>query len=280
MATVTVVGSINLDLVAACPRLPRPGETVLASDLARYPGGKGANQALAAARAGADVILVGAVGDDPEADAALALLRESNVDLSRVIVSAAPTGIALITVDESGENQIVVVPGANATLTAEQIDASGADVVLCQLEIPDEAVLAAGRTATGLFCVNAAPARPLGEEILDRVDVVIVNEGEREALADELAHTSALVVVTLGAAGAKAYRSGRLVAEAIPPSVDPVDTVGAGDAFCGAFVTALGGGASVATALAWGCAAGALATTRPGAQPSLPTASEIERTPR
>lgn len=276
MPTVTVVGSINLDLVATCPRLPRPGETVLATDLARYPGGKGANQALAASRAGAAVTLLGAVGDDPEADAALSLLRDSDVDLSRLITSPAPTGTALITVDERGENQIVVVPGANATLVADQVDASGADVVLCQLEIPHEAVVAACRTATGLFCVNAAPARPLGAEVLDRADVIIVNESEREALSDELAETSALVVVTLGAAGAKAYRSGRLAAEAAPPDVDPVDTVGAGDAFCGAFVTALGRGSGVATALSWGCAAGALATTRPGAQPSLPTAADIE----
>ena len=133
MPTVTVVGSINLDLVATCPRLPRPGETVLATDLARYPGGKGANQALAASRAGAAVTLLGAVGDDPEADAALSLLRDSDVDLSRLITSPAPTGTALITVDERGENQIVVVPGANATLVADQVDASGADVVLCQL---------------------------------------------------------------------------------------------------------------------------------------------------
>ncbi|HLU52229.1 MAG TPA: ribokinase [Acidimicrobiia bacterium] len=276
MPTVTVVGSINLDLVATCPRLPAPGETILAIDFARYPGGKGANQALAASRAGADVTMVGAVGNDPEADAALALLQDSEVDLSRLITSSSPTGVALITVDEDGENQIVVVPGANATLTADDIDASGADVVLCQLEIPHEAVLAAGHTATGLFCVNAAPARPLGQEVLERVDVVIVNEREREALSDELARTAALVVVTLGAAGAKAYRSGRLVAEAVPPAVSPVDTVGAGDAFCGAFVTALGRGASVDIALRWGCAAGALATTRPGAQPSLPTAAEIE----
>src|SRR5690606_34544277 len=120
---------------------------------------------------------------------------------------------------------MVSVVGPTVSHTADGVDASGADVVLCQLEIPHEAVLAAGHTATGLVCVNAAPARPLGQEVLERVDVVIVNEREREALSDELARTAALVVVTLGAAGAKAYRSGRLVAEAVPPAVSPVDTV-------------------------------------------------------
>lgn len=276
MSAVTVVGSVNLDLVATSPHLPRPGETVTATSFVRYPGGKGANQALAAQRAGANATLIAAVGDDPQATEATLLLRRARVDLSHLVTSELPTGMALITVDARGENQIVVVPGANGALRPDQIDAAGADIVLCQLEIPMDAVAAAGDTATGLFCVNAAPAKPLPPTILDRVDVVIVNETEHSQLADDLAKTTALVVVTLGPEGAKAYRSGRQVAEAQPPTVLPVDTVGAGDAFCGAFVTALAEGMSVAGALGWGCAAGALATTRPGAQPSLPTAEEIE----
>lgn len=271
-----MVGSVNLDLVASCPRLPRPGETVTATDSARYPGGKGANQALAAQRAGAGTTLIAAVGHDDHADEALTLLRSSGVDLSRLVTSTHPTGVAMIAVDPQGENQIVVVPGANAHLTSEQVNASDADVVLCQLEIPMEAVLAAAETATGLFCVNAAPAAELPVGILDRADVVIVNETERDALADSLDSTSALVVVTLGAVGAKAYRRGRLLAEAQPPPVTPLDAVGAGDAFCGVLISSLGEGDSLPAALERACAAGALATTVRGAQPSLPMAADIE----
>lgn len=273
---ITVVGSVNLDLVATCQHLPRPGETVIASDWQRFPGGKGANQALAARRAGANVTLVAAVGDDPEARQALRLLRDDGVDLSRLQVTPAPTGLALISVDSAGDNQIVVVPGANAALSPAPIDVAGADAVLTQLEIPMEAVTAAARTATGLFCLNAAPAGPVDAEVLDRADVIVVNESERDALAETLGRVAGLVVVTLGAAGARAYRSRRLVAEAQPPPVDPLDTVGAGDAFCGSLVTALAAGAGVEQALIWGVTAGALATTRRGAQPSLPTRDEIE----
>jgi ribokinase len=277
VTAITVAGSVNLDLVANCPRLPRPGETITAHGSGRFPGGKGANQALAARRAGAEVRLIAAVGDDANAPEALALLRESGVDLSSLVITDEPTGLAMIAVADGGENQIVVVPGANAVLPAEAVDASGAEAVLCQLEIPMEAVVAAARTCTGLFCVNAAPARPLPAEVLERADVVIVNETERDALAENLEDTSALVVVTLGAAGAKAFRSRRLVAEAQPPPVDPIDTVGAGDAFCGVLVTALAMGRDVRRALRRAVTAGALATTRHGAQPSLPTAAEIEQ---
>lgn len=276
MPKVTVVGSVNLDLVATCRRLPRPGETVIASGWQRHPGGKGANQALAAQRAGASTSLIAAVGRDAVADEALALLAAEGVDLGSLQRVDAPTGLALITVGERGENLIVVVPGANAALDLAGASLVGADAVLCQLEIPIEAVATAAARAHGLFCLNAAPAVPLPEEVTDRVDVVIVNETERDELGAGLSGWPALVVVTLGAAGAKAYRSGRLVAEAQPPPVEPVDTVGAGDAFCGTLVTALASGATVAAALARACAAGALATTRAGAQPSLPTAAEVD----
>lgn len=276
MASIAVVGSVNLDLVATCPRLPRPGETLTATSYAQYPGGKGANQALAAARAGGEVALVAAVGTDPAADSALELLRQNGVDLSRLQVVPGPTGTALILVDADGENEIVVVPGANGSLDAAGIDVADAELVLCQLEVPAEAIAAAARSATGMFCVNTAPARPLPDEVLERADLLIMNETERDALSDSLGDVHSLVVVTLGAAGAKAYRSGRLVAEAQPPPVDVVDTVGAGDAFCGALVVALMSRDSVAAALRWACAAGALAATRPGAQPSLPHRAEID----
>lgn len=276
MPSVTVVGSVNLDLVATCARLPRPGETITALEWARYPGGKGANQALAAQRAGATVSLIGAVGQDDFATEALTLLRASSIDLSRVVPTTQQTGLALIVVDAAGENQIVVIPGANAFIDAEAVDTSGAEIVLCQLEVSPEVVEAAVRTATGLVCINAAPARALSTEVMDRADVVIVNETEQTELSHTLESTSALVVVTLGAAGAKAFRSGRLVAEAQPPAVTPVDTVGAGDAFCGALVHALGEGKSVLASLEWACAAGALATTRRGAQSSLPDAAAID----
>lgn len=276
MSAITVVGSVNLDLVATCEHLPRPGETITATACARHPGGKGANQALAARRAGADVALIAAVGADPEAEEALALLDAEGVDLSTVVVDdEAATGLALISVDAQGENQIVVVPGANSTLQPGDVDVRDAELVLCQLEIPTEAVAAAAVSSGGLFCLNAAPARPLPAEVFERADLVIVNEGERDALADELGDLSTLVVVTMGAAGAKAYRSGRLVAETQPPAVVAIDTVGAGDAFCGALVTSLLEGMSVAAALRFACAAGALATTRSGAQPALPTRAEI-----
>ncbi len=276
MPSVIVVGSVNLDLVANCARLPRPGETITAVEWDRHPGGKGANQALAAQRAGADVALVGAVGNDAFAEEALALLRDSEVDLSGVVTTPHQTGLALIVVDAAGENQIVVLPGANSFVDASRVDTSGAEVVLCQLEVSNEVVEAAVRTAGGLVCINAAPARPLSKAVLDRAHVLIVNEAERAEMADSLESTAALVVVTLGAAGAKAFRSGRLVAEAQPPPVEAIDTVGAGDAFCGALVQALGDGSSVQGALERACAAGALATTRRGAQTSLPDAAEID----
>ena len=276
MPSVTVVGSVNLDLVATTIRLPRPGETVSAVAFTRYPGGKGANQALAARRAGSDVRFIGAVGSDEAATEALALLKESGVDLSGVVVTGEPTGTAMITVDEDGENQIVVVPGANAHLTPDRVEVSRDEVVLCQLEIPMETVSAVAASNQGVLCLNAAPAAEVADEVLAHTDLVIVNETERDVLGDALHGISALVVVTLGAAGAKAFRSGRLVAEAHPPPVVAIDTVGAGDAFCGALVTALASEESVTAALEWACAAGALATTRRGAQPSLPVASEID----
>lgn len=276
--SICVVGSVNLDLVAACPRLPTPGETVTNATLSRYPGGKGANQALAAQRQGAEVTLMAAVGADPLAEEALALLRREGVDLSRLAtVDDQPTGVALIVVDETGENQIAVAPGANRHLRAEGVDTRGYDAVLCQLEVTNEVVLAAAGRSSGLFCVNAAPARLLPDAVLDRADVIIVNEIEHRDLHEQLQRSPGLLVVTKGSAGADAYREDVLVAAAGSPPIEAVDTVGAGDAFCGTLVVDLARGLDIEEALERACRAGALAATRVGAQPSLPSRREVDR---
>jgi len=274
--SVAVVGSINVDLVARCARLPEPGETVRAEDFDYIPGGKGANQAVAAARFGASVQMVACVGSDALATLAQSGLDDAGVDLSGVAqAGAADTGMALIFVDDAGENQIVVVPGANAELRPDAIraaDAASFDAVLCQLEIPDEPLAEAARTATGLFCLNAAPARPVPGEVLGRADLVVVNRHELDALA-EMPH---LVALTLGAEGALLLEDGEEVARAAPPEVEAVDGTAAGDAFTACLVVSLLEGRDRDEALRRSCAAGALAASRPGAQPSLPTAAEVD----
>ncbi len=264
---VCVAGSVNVDLVVRGPRLPRPGETVTGGVFHQTPGGKGANQGLAARNHGAEVTLIAAVGNDPLAEVGLRLLRAADVDLSRVVtVHEESTGVAVIVVDQHGENQIAVAPGANRRLRPEDLDLDGFDAVLCQLEIPDETVVEAARQTTGLFCLNAAPARSLPDAVLERADVVIVNQSEHDLLHDQLSRFQGLLVLTLGAEGAVARRNGREVASAVPPPVNAVDTVGAGDAFCGSLVTDLARGMDIDSALNRACAAGAEATTRPGAQ--------------
>lgn len=270
---VTVVGSVNLDLVATLARLPQPGESLTATGLARIPGGKGANQALAIHRLGLPVRLVAAVGTDPEADLALELLRREGVGLRLQRVTE-PTGLALIAVDTAGETTIVVVPGANAQLQVAAEDVAGADAVLTVLEIPDHAVIAAARHATGLFVLNAAPARPLPPDVLRRADLVVVNRAEYAALPD--LDTARAVAVTDGARGAGLLRNGTQVATAVPPPVSAVDGTAAGDAFIGAAIAGLLRRLPDADLLTRACAAGALAATRLGAQPSLPTTAEIE----
>ena len=261
----TVVGSINLDLVARVDRLPRPGETVTGARFERFPGGKGANQAVAAARLGASVRLVGAVGEDPDADEALSGLRGAGVELDLATGSA--TGIALILVDSAGENQIVVVPGANAEVGPRRVDGA----VLCQLEIPLETVSAAAEDAE-LFCLNAAPARSIPASLVERCDLVVVNRYEREALPAE----PPLTAVTLGAEGAVLLERGEEVARASAPRVAAVDGTAAGDAFTACLVVSRLEGREWDEALRRACAAGAIAASRAGAQPSLPTASELD----
>ena len=264
----TVVGSVNLDLVARCERLPRPGETVTDATFARHPGGKGANQAVAAARLGARVRFVGAIGRDAHADEALAGLRDAGAELE-LAAADEPTGVALILVDAGGENQIVVAPGANRLLTAPQLEPD--EAVLCQLEIPVETVAACADRA-GWFCLNAAPAQPVPDEVLDRADLVVANRYELDALG----RTPRLTALTLGAEGAVLLEDGREVARAAPPQVDAVDGTAAGDAFTACLVVSLLEGRDCVEALRRACAAGALAASRPGAQPSLPTAAEVD----
>ena len=262
---IAVVGSINLDLVARCERLPRPGETVTNATFARYPGGKGANQAVACARLGATVTMIGAVGSDPLADEALTGLRDAGVVLDLAEPEGA-TGIAVILVDAEGETQIVVAPGANAELASVALPEH--DAVLCQLEISDAAVEAAWEACTGVFCLNAAPARSVAVD----PDLTVVNRFELEALA----RRDGLVAVTLGADGAQLLEDGEEVARAVPPRVDAVDGTAAGDAFTACLLVSLLEERSYEEALARACAAGALAASRHGAQPSLPTADEID----
>lgn len=272
-----VVGSINLDLVATAPSLPRPGETVSGAILARHPGGKGANQALAAARLGAEVCLAGRVGDDAMADEALNLLEDSGVDLSGVITdAAAPTGVALIAVDPSGENQIVVAAGANHCVTLEDLPARIEAPLIVQLELPIATVEAAVGRSTGFVCVNLAPAAPVSDQLLRRADLIVVNETEAAFYGDLLHHGGGWVAITRGAKGATLYRRGGVIAVAEPPEIVAVDATGAGDAFVGAITVALLEGMSGETALRFACAAGALAATRPGAQPSLPTRVDVD----
>jgi ribokinase len=262
---VLVIGSLNVDLVVAVPVHPHPGETVLGSGLRRFPGGKGANQALAAAAAGAAVRLVGCVGADPAGAAYLAGLAERGVDVTGIRrVAGEPTGLALITVDPAGENVIVVVPGANAAVTGDDLDVGAADVVLLQLEVPLAAVEQVVRRAAAAgtrVVLNLAPYADLPVELLDLCDPVVANEHE----AARLPRPPRSLVVTLGAGGARWSRDGDPV-HVDAPGVEVVDTTGAGDAFAGALAAALADGADRRAALEEAVAAGAAAVTRAGAQ--------------
>lgn len=278
--TISVIGSINLDIVASGSALPRAGETVTGARLAYHPGGKGANQALAARRLGAEVSMFGAVGTDAAADQALSLLRTDDVNVNGVVsVSDRPTGVALIVVDPNGENQIVVAPGANDAVTANlgcETNKSSFHATICQLEIPIATIEAIAADVKGFFVLNLAPAQVVSHAVLNRADLIIVNETEAAFYGEVLFTLPALVVVTLGAAGAFMYQGNaaeRIYAK--PPAVVPVDTTGAGDTFVGALVVALLEGQSRLDALTFACAAGAAATQKEGAQPSMPDRAQV-----
>jgi ribokinase len=292
---IVVFGSINIDLVTPVERLPGPGETVLGPGYALHPGGKGANQALAARRAGADVVLIGATGRDRFADAALALLTAEGVDLDHVAQVDEPTGAAFIATDREGANQIIVAAGANAALRPDalrQLELAAEDILLLQREVPEDACLEAARAmkqAGGRVILNLAPAEAPSPALLDQLDLLIVNEHEAmvlaqalgwreqdpDAIARRLDHEKRIATVaTLGGAGVVAWIDG--IRHRLPaPDVVVVDTVAAGDSFTGAFAAALAAGKDMAAALRDGLAAGSLACTRRGAQPSIPDAPEI-----
>ena len=288
-ARVTVVGSINMDLVVSTERLPSPGETILGTDFQRFGGGKGANQALAAARMGASVTLIGKVGTDEPGRALVGDLLRAGVEISRIGRTEGPTGTAVITVDGRGTNTIVVVPAANATLTPDDVEAAGdaigaSDAVLLQLEVPIETVVAAARTAreadVAVF-LNPSPVQPLPDEIYDGLAYLVINETELAALTDGAGDPSRLlergvrrIVLTLGERGARLI-DGEGSRDVPPFRVPSVDTTAAGDAFLGALAATLSE-RGLDAALETASAAGALATTRMGAQPSLPTLAEVD----
>ena len=293
---IVVFGAIGVDIVAAVARIPKPGETVLSPRYEVVPGTKGANQSVAAARAGSKVRHVGTCGGDPFGVVALSLMQESNIDLTHVVVGSEPTGICLVTVDQHGENTVVAVGAANLATTAEQLaecQFGSGDFLLVQREIHDDETfagvkLAKSRGATVIF--NVAPAGPVPEEILGLVDALVVNEHELAAVAEavdiltaDLKEAARAIsvrfgcssIVTLGRDGAIAW-SGGLFYEVSALRVTPVDTTAAGDSFTGAFAAALDQGMSFAAAMARGTAAGSISCTRPGAQPSIPTKLEID----
>ena len=294
---IAVVGSLNLDLVVRVSRLPGRGETVSGGDVFRNPGGKGANQAVAAARLGRQVAMVGCVGDDQVGHDLLAALEADRVDTLHVrVVDGVPSGMAFITVSEDGENQIVVSPGTNARLTPDDVCAAGAvlrvaAVTLIQLEIPLAVVAAATRAAKGKVVLNPAPVRALPEDLLGEVDVLVPNRVELAQLAAAPMPTTVeeaaglaerlparAVVVTLGADGALVVEHGRTRhIPAVP--VRTVDSTAAGDAFCGGLADALAGGATLEDATRWAVRVAAAACTRHGAQASLPIPSEVPALP-
>ena len=263
----TVVGSINVDLTARADRLPQAGETVGGGRLVREAGGKGANQAAAAARLGARVRMIGAVGPDAEGTWMRAELDAAGVDTAGIQTGDEPTGVALIVVDREGENQIAVCEGANGQVDLDGVVFGADEAVLAQLEISMDLVVALAEQVPGYLAVNAAPARDLPEVVRERADLIIVNETEY-ALIPAL-RTAKRVAVTYGADGARLFESGVEVASAPAVKTTVENTVGAGDAFCAALTIGLASGVPAADALAAACAVGAAAVADPRSQPVL-----------
>lgn len=291
---VVVVGSLNRDLVVRVPALPLRGETVRGANYSRHNGGKGANQAVALARLGQHVAMIGCVGDDDDGTSLVSALAADGVDVGSVSTSSSRTGVAVITVEDSGENSIVVVAGANGDLDEAAIDAvaptiAAADIVLSQLEVPTAAVARAFSHATGTVVLNPAPGILSVDRLLESVDYLIPNRTELATMSGRGIPTNeaeilgavrslafrGVVIVTLGSDGALAVRDGAVVARAHPPGVEVVDTVGAGDAFCAGICDALGRALPLQKAITWATACGTLATTKAGAQPSMPSASAV-----
>lgn len=291
---ILVVGSLNMDLVVRAPRHPRVGETILGTEFHTFPGGKGANQAVAAARLGGKVCIIGRVGSDAFGEEMTAIVEREGIDTSYLLRDPhKPTGVALITVDDAGQNNIVVVPGANSCLSPEDIlnarpAFANASLLLLQLEIPIETVHQAVEMAQEQrvqVILNPAPARELDPALLASIDYLVPNQNELELLTGSTSVQEGVeklrasgvhqVVVTLGEEGA--YTAGESGEQYIPAfSVDPVDTTAAGDAFMGGFSAGILRGLTPARAAVWGSAAGALAVTRQGALPSLPTREEFD----
>ncbi|ODT76779.1 MAG: ribokinase [Pelagibacterium sp. SCN 64-44] len=292
---ITVFGSTNLDQIGTVTRLPRPGETVAGGTFSMAPGGKGANQALAARRAGAEVRHVSAVGDDAFADLALDLLEAGGVDLGRLRRTEAATGIAMIFVDAAGENVIAILPGANGTIGPEDAERSLADlgagdILLVQQEVPQAATRRAldiARDKGARSVLNTAPYLPDTAELAPLADIVVANETEFSllsgrpiaeldaAMADWVARTGRTIVVTLGPDGARAMTpDGPLSVPA--HKVDPLDTVGAGDTFCGYLAAALDAGHDLETAMRRAAIAGSLACLKAGAQPAIPLKADVD----
>ncbi|WP_327423665.1 ribokinase [Streptomyces sp. NBC_01527] len=292
MTAIAVLGSTNMDLVAYVARAPERGETVTGREFRTIPGGKGANQAIAAARAGGEVLMIGAVGDDAYGTRLRAELEHAGVETDLLHTAEGPSGTAHIVVDDTGANAIVVIPGANGTVHTlghgEMAAIAEADLLLLQLELPLPAVVEGARMAhaQGVRTIlTPSPVQPLPDELFDNVDLLIPNEHEAAALSGKsdphaaaeilLRHVPA-VVVTLGSKGCLYAARGSETVHFPAPEVTAVDTTGAGDTFVGALAVALGEGRAVPAALAWASIAAALCVQKPGASTSMPYRSEID----
>lgn len=301
MARVLVIGSINMDMVVRAEHLPTPGETVLGRDFQTIPGGKGANQAVGAARLGAQVAMYGKLGKDEFGQVLRDNLTAEGIDVTQIgVAEDVPSGIAIITLDETGQNSIVVASGANMQINPEEVitawnNIKPVDVVVMQLEIPVACVTAAARVAKesgAKVVLNPAPARALPDDLLSMVDVLVPNESETEILTGEkieddhqaimaagklLAKGVGHVILTLGSRGAMVVEQNKEAVILPPHSVDVVDTTAAGDAFVAGLSVRLAEKAYLVEAARFGNAAGALAVTRLGAQPAMPTREEVEK---